>query len=248
MTHVLAVGGSTIFLVFLIVMVAVLAYTAFSRSGQSDISQHPVDGRTRRSAGRGTPGPALERTVTRALARPRRRHVRRRSSSALMVLALIGGAAGCGGDDEPVRAAQAAPGAADLQARVEVRAGRDDLWRRAATVAPGEEVAVRLSLANNGGRQAKSLFGGIVLPPGLTYVRGSAAEYKVPPPEGTGAPIDGGRLVGARFPIRPLPAGDVTSYRFQARVAPGVRGTRRVRGRVTGQADRASAVATIRVQ
>jgi len=55
MTYVLAVGGGTIFLVFLIVMIAILAYTAFSRAGQSDISQHPVDGRTDVPPGSGRP-------------------------------------------------------------------------------------------------------------------------------------------------------------------------------------------------
>lgn len=56
MTPILAAGGSTIFLIFVLVLIAVLAYTAFARrGGQSDISQHPVDGRDDVAPGSGRP-------------------------------------------------------------------------------------------------------------------------------------------------------------------------------------------------
>jgi len=139
-------------------------------------------------------------------------------------------------------------GPADLQARVEVRAERDDLWRPSADVAPGEEVEVRLRLANTGARQAAGLRGGLVLPAGLRYVGGTAAQYKVPGPVGTGAPIDGGRFVGAGFALRPLPGDGRAAYQIVARVPRGARGSLRVLGRVTGEGGPVSDTATVRVR
>jgi hypothetical protein len=56
MTPVLAVSGSLIFLLIVILLVAGLAYTSFSRrGGQANISQHPVDGRTDVPPGAGRP-------------------------------------------------------------------------------------------------------------------------------------------------------------------------------------------------
>lgn len=56
MTFILAANGSMIFLAFVLVMIAVLAFTAFARKGgQSDISQHPVDGRDDVAPGSGRP-------------------------------------------------------------------------------------------------------------------------------------------------------------------------------------------------
>lgn len=171
-----------------------------------------------------------------------------RHARLLIALATVAaGSIGCGGDDVEPRGA-GATGPANLQARVEVRAERNDLWRPSADVAPGGDVDVRLRVANKGAEQAQGLRGGIVLPAGLRYVRGSAAEYRIPPSTGTGAPIDGRRFIGGAFPIRALPGEDVTTYQIAARVPSASRGSLTVRGRVTGEGGPASDTATIRVR
>lgn len=166
---------------------------------------------------------------------------------AVAALVLAAAVAGCGDDDvDPPEPRATAPGA-DLQLRVQVRDGQDDLWRDQARVRAGDDVDIRLLVANTGGRQSEAVRARLVLPDDLEYLRGTAAEYKVPPP-GTGAPIAGDDVLATSgFNVRPLPAGGETEYQLAARVERSGSGEESVRAVLTGEGGTARDAATVRV-
>ena len=163
---------------------------------------------------------------------------------ALLLVAAVW--AGCGDEPSAPEREPTATGA-DLRVSVAVRERRDGTWRRRATIAPGDTVAVRLEVANTGARQAGGLRGGVRAPVSLTPVLGTAAEWKVSTPS-TGRPVGGAPFVRADLPLRPLSPADQAEYRVRFRATDRARGKLTVRGRVAGAGVQAGDTATVRVR